>query len=338
MPLPLFQQEPSFSRIKRVIAIAAGKGGVGKSTLTALLAIALKKQGQQVGIFDADLYGPSIRQLLPEDQLPVLSDEQLFPAVCKGIKVLSMAFFKKDAAMRAPIANALLGNLFQKAAWGEIDWLLIDFPPGTGDIPLTVAQRISLRGALMVTTPQKVAALDVCQAIELFRKVDVPILGIVENMSYYGHADCKLFGDEGSDWLVRETRVPVIARLPLDPAISIEGDRGNLYAIECMPVVELAKRLIQQVEEETTVLEELSLVNPSTLRVAVTGKEPIEIKAPLLQRSCPCAHCQGKGVAQEDVQIRSVAPAGRYGLCVDFSSGCSSGIYSFHYLERIKEC
>jgi ATP-binding protein involved in chromosome partitioning len=221
MPLPLYQDQnqPSglnpLANVQTIVAIAAGKGGVGKSSVTVNLGLALQAQGYQVGIMDTDIYGPSIRKMMPEDRLPLQKGTLIQPALCRGIKMISMAYFRKEdeaAAVRAPIANSLISHFIKNVQWGPLDFLLMDFPPGTGDVQLTLGQQAHLSGALMVTTPQEVAVLDVRKAISLFQQIKVPIIGIVENMSYYQSSEqmepVYLFGRGGGERLAKETGTP----------------------------------------------------------------------------------------------------------------------------------
>lgn len=240
-----------------MIAVAAGKGGVGKSTVTVNLALALNQAGFKVGILDADLYGPSLRRMLPEDNLPMQKGPTLIPAICRGIRVMSMAFFRQDnlaTAVRAPIANSLIGQFLDQVEWGPLDYLLIDFPPGTGDIQLTLSQKAKLTGALMVTTPQQVAVMDVRKAMHLFAQVQVPIIGIIENMSYFVHAGetIRIFGEGGGRALADETGVPFLGQIPVDPLVSLSGDRGSSIIGSHSPAAEafeaLAKATVAQVE------------------------------------------------------------------------------------------
>lgn len=235
MPLPLYSPKPvhPLSKVKYIVGIAAGKGGVGKSTLTVNLGLALKTIGFQVGIMDTDIYGPSIRRMLPEDRLPSQKGEVLFPALCKGIQMISMAYFRREheaAAVRAPIANGLIFQFIKNVQWGELDFLLIDFPPGTGDVQLTLSQHAHLTGAIMVTTPQEVALMDVRKAAHLFHQVKVPLIGIVENMSYYQHSvdhpPLYLFGKGGGERLAYETGSAFLGNIPIDPLLCENGDKG----------------------------------------------------------------------------------------------------------------
>lgn len=235
MTLPMYGKDKSDRKQgpRCIIAVAAGKGGVGKSSTTVHLALALARAGHKVGVMDTDLYGPSLRRMLPEDHLPTQRGPSLVPAQCKGIAMISMAFFRPEneaSAVRAPIANRVIQQFLTQVEWGPLDYLLIDFPPGTGDIQLTLAQGANISAALMVTTPQQVAVMDVRKAMGLFRDVQVPILGIVENMSYYQDElgnRIELFGRGGGEGLATESGVPFLGQIPVDPRISLQGDSGD---------------------------------------------------------------------------------------------------------------
>lgn len=273
MPLPLYQGQDSplvlnpLANIQAVIAIAAGKGGVGKSSVTVNLGLALQSQGYQVGIMDTDIYGPSIRKMLPEDRLPTQKGEVLQPALCKGLKMISMAYFRKEneaTAVRAPIANGLISHFIKNVQWGILDFLLVDFPPGTGDIQLTLSQQAHLTGAIMVTTPQEVALLDVRKAMSLFEQVKVPIIGVVENMSYYQENDqlppVYLFGRGGGERLAVETGTPFLGGIPLDPLLCSSADQGqSLLALDPTlqrPATRAFQQLAQQLIKQVASLKE----------------------------------------------------------------------------------
>lgn len=242
MSLKMFKegQNSPLSGIKHIIAIAAGKGGVGKSSVTVNLAHALRKLKFSVGVMDTDIYGPSIRKMLPEDRMPSQQGPTIIPALCNGIRMISMAYFRKEheaSAVRAPIANGIISQFIKNVDWGDLDYLLIDFPPGTGDIQLTLSQQSNLTAAIMVTTPQEISLIDVRKAINLFEQVNVPILGIVENMSYYlpkgSQEPIYLFGKGGGSRLAQEKGVPLLGSIPIDPLISQSGDNGeSLFNID----------------------------------------------------------------------------------------------------------
>lgn len=237
MALNMFREEEKkapLSQVKHVVAIAAGKGGVGKSSVTVNLALALQKRGFSVGVMDTDLYGPSIRRMLPEDRLPNQKNQRFTPALCRGIRMMSMAYFRKEheaAVVRAPIANRLIQQFIQQVEWGSLDYLLLDFPPGTGDVQLTLSQHANLSGAVMVTTPQEVAVMDVRKAIDMFHQVKVPIIGIIENMSHFCHPKTgeilHIFGKGGGQRLARDSGVPLLGQIPIDPTLCRYGDEGK---------------------------------------------------------------------------------------------------------------
>lgn len=227
-------KRPSNTSNTKTIAIAAGKGGVGKSTLTVNLALALREKGYSVGILDSDIYGPSLRKMLPEDRLPVQRGDKIIPALCSGLEMISMAYFRREdeaAAVRAPIANNIVSQFIKNVVWGNLDYLLIDFPPGTGDIQLTLSQQMNLSGAIMITTPQEVSVMDVKKAMHLFEQVRIPIIGVVENMSYYFNESLQekvhLFGKDGGRKLANEVGVPFLGEVAIDPYISQCGDAGT---------------------------------------------------------------------------------------------------------------
>lgn len=240
MPLNMYTPpKPSLplENVKYVVAVAAGKGGVGKSSVTVNLARALKRAGYAVGVMDTDIYGPSVRKMLAEDQMPEQKGDLIFPAICDGIRMISMAYFRRDfeaAAVRAPIANGVIQQFIKNVQWGTLDFLLIDFPPGTGDIQLTLAQQAQLTGAVLVTTPQDVALLDVRRAADLFDQVRIPVIGVVENMSYYLHAPDNekiyLFGKGGGERLAAEIGAPFLGSIPIDPGVCRSGDEGSALA------------------------------------------------------------------------------------------------------------
>ncbi|MBS4167913.1 Mrp/NBP35 family ATP-binding protein [Parachlamydia sp. AcF125] len=236
MPIPMFDNVPmpSSPSIQHVIAIAAGKGGVGKSTLAVNLALALKKLGYKAGILDADIYGPSIRKMLPEDRLPTQQEREITPALCQGIQMISMAYFRPEneaAVVRAPIANQVISQFLQSVSWGQLDYLLIDFPPGTGDIQLTLSQQANLTGAVVITTPQEISLLDVRKAVHMFNQVKIPLIGIIENMSYYEDPYSQekrfIFGEGGGKKLALEIGAPLLGSIPLHPEICRSGDEGS---------------------------------------------------------------------------------------------------------------
>ena len=224
--------------VKHVIAISSGKGGVGKSTVAVNLAVALSLNGAKVGLLDADIYGPNIPMMMGVEKTPEQQDGKITPAESHGVKLISMGFFvPEDQAVvwRGPMVHTAIQQLFRDVLWGELDYLLIDLPPGTGDAQLTLTQLVSLGGAVTVTTPQEVALHDVRKGMMMFQKVNVPLLGIIENMSYYVCGHCgertEIFSHGGGERAAEKLGIPFLGRVPIDPAIRVGGDTGNPIVI-----------------------------------------------------------------------------------------------------------
>ena len=223
------------SRIRNVIAVGSGKGGVGKSTTAVNLALALQRLGAKVGVLDADVYGPSVPAMLGLSGRPESPDNKsIEPLRAFGVEAMSIGLLVDvDAPMiwRGPMATSALTQLFNDTRWDDLDYLLVDLPPGTGDIQLTLAQKIPVAGAVIVTTPQEIATLDARKALKMFEKVNVPVLGIVENMAVHvcsncGHAE-HLFGQGGGEAMAAQYGVPLLGSLPLDLRIREQGDAGT---------------------------------------------------------------------------------------------------------------
>jgi ATP-binding protein involved in chromosome partitioning len=235
--------------VKNVIAIASGKGGVGKSTVAANLALALKAEGASVGVLDADIYGPSQVRMLGLEGKPDTKDgKRIEPKVKHGIQAMSIGLMiEEDTAMiwRGPMATQALQQLLGETNWNELDYLIIDLPPGTGDIQLTLCQRIPVSGAIIVTTPQDIALLDARKALKMFEKVNVPVLGIVENMSTHVCSNCgheeHIFGEGGGASMAAQYDVPLLGSLPLDIRIREQADSGT-PTVAAMPDSDIAAR------------------------------------------------------------------------------------------------
>src|SRR5436853_6461237 len=220
--------------IKHVIAIASGKGGVGKSTVAANLAVAFEQTKARVGLCDCDIYGPSISLMFGTRERPSATDEnKIIPVQQYNLKLMSMGFLlddKSPAILRGPMVTRYTQQFLRQVDWGELDFLVLDLPPGTGDIQLTIVQTVALSGAIIVTTPQEVALIDARKAATMFEKVNVPVLGIVENMSYFvSPSDNKrydIFGTGGGEREAKRLRVPLLGQVPIDIATRASGDRG----------------------------------------------------------------------------------------------------------------
>ena len=220
--------------VKHTIAVSSGKGGVGKSTVAVNLAVALRGTGASVGIIDADVYGPDIPLMLGSRGKPGMFDNRIIPVEAHGLKMMSIGLLvneREPLVWRGPMIHSFIQQMLRDVMWGALDYLVFDMPPGTGDAQLSLSQVIPLGGVVMVTTPQDVALLDVRKAIGMFQRLNVPILGIVENMSHFicPHCNAKtaIFGDTGGRRIADEYGVPLLAQIPLDPETRVAGDQGT---------------------------------------------------------------------------------------------------------------
>lgn len=244
--------------IKNVLAIGSGKGGVGKSALTALVACELARRGEKVGILDADVTGPSVPKML--GLAGHLSDrgEGIEPAVSTaGVSAVSSQFLVEDSetpvVWRGPLVTRLILQFFGGVNWGELDYLLLDMPPGTSDVPLTVFQAVPIDGMAFVTTPQELSGLIVKKAVNMGRELHVPLLGVAENMAFATCPKCQeridLFGPSRGETLAKEYDIPFLGRLPIDPRISALGDAGRIAEYSSEPVTQVVSSLLKSLEE-----------------------------------------------------------------------------------------
>ncbi|MCX0339409.1 iron-sulfur cluster carrier protein ApbC [Acinetobacter radioresistens] len=261
---PQQRDVPKHSRIQNIILVSSGKGGVGKSTTTVNLALALQKLGLKVGVLDADIYGPSIPTMLGNaGHTPLIEAENFVPLEAYGMAVLSIGHLTGDhntpVAWRGPKATGALMQLFNQTLWPELDVLVIDMPPGTGDIQLTLAQRIPVTGAVIVTTPQNVALMDATKGIELFNKVQIPVLGVIENMSTHICSNCgheeQIFGTGGGDQLADQYQIPLLGRLPLNVQIRENADAGKPSVIAedeaAESYIEIARKIAEKLPQHS---------------------------------------------------------------------------------------
>lgn len=228
----------SIPGVKRIIAVASGKGGVGKSTVAANLAVALAATGAKVGLCDCDLYGPSVAQMFGINERPLANEQdEIIPLEAHGLKLMSMGFLLEDRSpviVRGPMATRYTQQFLRQVAWGELDYLVLDLPPGTGDIQLTIVQTVSVDGVIIVTTPQEVALIDARKAVSMFAKVNVPILGLIENMAWFEGDDGKIYHIFGKDGGVREAEhlnVPLLGQIPINMETRERGDSGAPIAL-----------------------------------------------------------------------------------------------------------
>ncbi len=249
-------------RVKNVLAVGSGKGGVGKSTVAAALAFGFKQFGAQVGLMDADVYGPSIPHLVGVHEQPAITEyraedgrlvQKIRPVDCDGMKLLSIGLMIREdqpVIWRGPMLHGALTQFLKDADWGELDYLVVDLPPGTGDVAITLSQLVSLAGAVVVCTPQKIALLDAVKAVAMFRQVNIPVLGVVENMSG------DVFGRGGAREKAKELGVPFLGEIPSLPEIRVKGDEGriaDLFAEDCparQPLLHVCQQVALQVANQ----------------------------------------------------------------------------------------
>jgi len=261
--LPVMGQEPQSQRaavpaptpvayphLGNIIAVSSGKGGVGKSTVAANLAVALAQQGARVGLMDADIYGPNIPRMMGVNAAPPVANEKIIPLQAHGVKIMSLGFMierDQPAIWRGPIIMKIISQFLRDVQWGELDYFLVDMPPGTGDAQLSLVQATMVHGAVIVTTPQEVASGDALRGAKMFERVAVPVVGVVENMSYFICPHCAerhyLFGEGGGQRLSEELGVPVIGQIPFFPSVLQSGDRGQPIVISD-PNADAAKALL----------------------------------------------------------------------------------------------
>ncbi|HEY3281006.1 MAG TPA: P-loop NTPase [Armatimonadota bacterium] len=354
--------------VRNIVAVASGKGGVGKSTVSVNLALALAQSGAKVGLMDSDIYGPTIPRMLGiEASAEATEENHIVPLERYGIRLMSMAFLTGNdtpTIWRGPMVSRLVQQFLSTVEWGELDYLVIDLPPGTGDIQLTLTQTAPLNGAVIVTTPQDVAVGIARKGLRMFQQVNVPVLGLVENMSTFVCPHCntptRLFPHGGAEATCEEMGIPLLAEIPFDPELAMGGDLGEPIVLRdpgspaALAFQEAAKNMAAQ----------LSIVNLATARVTSV---PTEVQAlndhhlsihwddghqsifsfRKLRAACPCASCVDEWTGErrveladvpEDVFPEEIQPVGRYALHLRWSDGHSSGIYSFDLLRGLCEC
>ena len=361
-PKPRYKP-PGLEKVEHIIAVASGKGGVGKSTVAANLAVALQKTGAKVGLMDADIYGPSQPGMLGASNSPepTVVNGKIQPTQKHGISFMSMGLLMGDdtpAIWRAPMAIKMIQQFISQVAWGELDYLLVDLPPGTGDIQLTLAQHAALSGAIIVTTPQHVALGIAKKGLRMFERVNVPVLGIIENMSGFTCEHCggktAIFKEGGGATAAKQLEVPYLGPLPLDPDIMQSGDDGipiltnTLESNAAKAFLHLADNLQKELADLTG---KADADMPTDIQMTEQGKLSIEwhdgqkdTHTPYdLRIICACALCvdenTGKQLLQPkqvplDIKIQSYAPVGRYAITIQFSDGHNTGIYTFKKLRE----
>ncbi len=352
--------ETRLDGVRRVVAVSSCKGGVGKSTVAVNLALALARRGREVGLADVDIYGPSAPLLLniAEKPRPATGD-RIAPVRVHAVAVMSMGFFLGEDApvvWRGPMAMSATRQFLRGVAWGDLDYLVVDLPPGTGDIALTLVQEVPVDGAIVVTTPQDLALADVRRGIAMFGRVNTPVLGIVENMSTFVCPDCgtrdDVFGSRNREQLSAELGISVLAEIPLDERICRGGDAGIPIVAEAPehPASCEFMRLAEAVEErigtarprEPEPVDVEHDAERGTLRIRWSDGSTTAYRLEGLRGWCPCAECQGhtgerRFVEGGDARLSRVEGVGRYALRFYWADGHSTGMYPFAYLRELAE-
>lgn len=347
---------PGLEGVKNVVAVASGKGGVGKSTVAVHLALALAEDGAAVGLLDADIYGPSVPRILGLAAGPPAArpDGRIDPVAAHGVQAISMGLLADErtpVVWRGPMATQVVRQFLGRVAWGDLDYLVIDLPPGTGDIQLTIAQAAALAGAVIVTTPQDVATAVAGRGLRMFQEVNVPILGIVENMAGFVCAHCgrttDVFGAGGGEKIAAEIGVPLLGRIPLDPAVAAACDRGE----PCLSDAHRAVARNTAARLSTIRLGAADDLQPARFgieadHIMIAWRDGTVARHPFraLRAACTCAGCRSETTGERlireedvpaDVRALDLARVGLYAIRIIWSDGHSTGLYTFKYLREI---
>ena len=352
--------------IKNIIPIASGKGGVGKSTVSANLALALAASGARVGLMDADVYGPSIPTIMGVTDRPAAGpNNRIAPVTRYGIKIISMGFFVpagEAVIWRGPMLHKMVQDFLGTVDWGELDTLIVDLPPGTGDIQLSLCQTIPLTGAVIVSTPQDVAWNVAQKAIVMFDKLNTPILGIIENMSRYicGHCGAKedIFGSGGARKAAEMLGIPFLGEIPLTTFIRTTSDEGDpiVHKEPTHPVSQSLVKIAQGLVAQVNIQSAQGGFKKFPLKISAAGESPIQIlwndgpesvfSPKELRAACPCARCVNEMTGArtldersipENIKTLAINPVGRYALQIVWSDGHATGLYGFDYLRKWKK-
>ncbi len=345
--------------VKHLIAVASGKGGVGKSTTAVNLALGLQANGLKVGVLDADIYGPSLPRLLALAGRPTAGPTgKLLPMSGYGLKAMSMGLLVEEGTpiiWRGPMVVSALNQMLREVAWGELDVIVIDMPPGTGDVQLTMAQQVPLSGAVIVSTPQDLALIDARKGLAMFQRVDVPVLGIIENMSTFVCPHCgersDIFGHGGAAAEADKLGVPFLGGVPLHMDVRATSDRGQPIVVSDPESLhakiysEVAGKVWSEVQaaDGSLVKPVLTLSNDrAQLIVTYEDASSYELSAEMLRVMSPSAEVQGHSPSQrvtvggkQNVKIKELRPVGSYAVRIVFDDGHDTGLYSWGYLEQL---
>ena len=356
------RRQMQVSGIKHMIAVASGKGGVGKSTTAVNLALGLQAIGLKVGILDADIYGPSQPRLLGLSGRPqVAGGNKLRPMEAYGLKAMSMGFLVDEGTpiiWRGPMVVSALTQMLRDVTWGELDALVIDMPPGTGDVQLTMAQQVPLSGAIIVSTPQDLALIDARKGLNMFRKVDVPVLGIIENMSFFVCPKCgersDVFGHGGAKLEAEKLGIAFLGGVPLHMDIRVTSDEGqpitatNPNGPHAQIYRDIATKAWAELgaSSDTRIQPPTLAVSPdkSELHVGFPGESSFTLSAEMLRVMSPSAEVQGHSPDQRvtvgrkrNVKIKELRPVGNYAVRIVFDDGHDTGLYAWSYLQTLDQ-
>ncbi|MEO1793111.1 MAG: iron-sulfur cluster carrier protein ApbC [Pseudomonadota bacterium] len=347
--------------VRHLIAVASGKGGVGKSTTAINLALGFQANGLKAGILDADIYGPSQPRLLGLSGRPQAMPDgrTLRPMDGFGLKAMSMGFLVDEGTpiiWRGPMVVSALNQMLREVAWGDLDVLVIDMPPGTGDVQLTMAQQVPLAGAVIVSTPQDLALIDARKGLNMFRKVDVPVLGIIENMSYFLCPSCgvrsDIFGNGGAAQEADKLGLPFLGEIPLHMDIRAKSDAGqpivasepgSEHAQIYRTIAERTWAQVQDTSADRMPAPDLTVgADRKSLSVTFDGGEAYDLPAEMLRVMSPSAEVQGHSPDQRvtvggkrNVQISELRPVGNYAVRIVFDDGHDTGLYAWSYLQTL---
>lgn len=359
---PLTSKSPGLKMVKHIIAVSSCKGGVGKSTVSVNLAYALSGLGHKVGLFDADIYGPSLPTMVHVEGAQLYQeDEMIVPLAYMGVKLMSFGYVPSAAGnaaiMRGPMVTQIINQLLTTTNWGQLDYLILDLPPGTGDVQLTLTQLIPITAAVIVTTPQQLSFVDVVKGIQMFDKLKVPTVSIVENMCYFICPGCAtkhyLFGQGARQRIVDQYGIHNSFEMPVDPDLSRCGD-GGIPFILMQPKSEPANVFIKLAESVHREVGQLELNLRLRPRIAFAPGKGVEVKLDdqhsgtihpaELRRKCRCANCieefSGKALLRpedvpDNVYPLRMQPMGNYAIAIQWSDGHSSSIYPYDMLLEL---
>ncbi len=365
-----YKQE-NLKGVKNLLAVASGKGGVGKSTVAVNLAFALKESGASVGILDADIYGPSLPTMLGVTDKPEVDSKRdmIYPVEKYGVKLISMGFLLNNDSpviWRGPMVSGILQQFLNQVIWGELDYLVFDLPPGTGDIQLTLTQQSPLTGAVIVTTPQEVSTVDARRGLKMFEEVNVPVLGVIENMSYFICDGCDkkhyIFKKNGGLKISQELNVPLLGNIPIEGAIADSGDSGVPVVIskESRGVADAYMELAGKVAASLSMIKEgKSSKEGVAFPVEVNKRDNLKFEIVWsdghksvygykhVRSMCQCAECVDEWTGEQrindslisdDVTYNNFEKVGNYAVTFSWSDGHVTGIYSYEFLKKICEC